>query len=348
MQTLTDGKIAPEIDWNKLRAELTAYVRRRAPDLDVQDIVGTTIEKALIFDKKAPVTNFAGLAHEIAGKEVANAIRKAERQRHAFGSAHGSDDGAQDDIWSALQSAIVPGDPGGRPRAQRYETDAELRAAATEQITAEFRTTWKAEPGGVLPGRLLEMNDQQPRDRRAWLAWALDHALGDFAPWAVDPGCRVRGAFRRADAVGVPNATGIPNMRKWKAERNPGRRALELLADQERMAELLAQSGSLAELEAAFWEAAGGTPADEPPPLGDEFLTDREVAIVSLLLGNWPSALSKRIADGGGATVGDVVSAEIEAIQYARAKHGLLGSPREKREAGVGPTARRDRPPEKT
>ena len=70
-------------------------------------------------------------------------------------------------------------------------------------------------------------------------------------------------------------------------------------------------------------------------PGADEYLTDRELAIVSLLVGNWPRGVKLP------AKVGDVLTLEVEVIQKARARWGVLRTADEKRTARVGPSPRR-------
>lgn len=222
-----------------------------------------------------------------------------------------------------------------RPPDERYRDPVSLRAAVLEHAGVEFGETWGVPSGQVLPGALSGIVDVPAAERRSWLVFTLDHALGDHCPWAVDPSFRRRGAARRRAprGVGAPPPDPPHPLQRARADfrRGHGR---EMGA-----VELLAFAGS------DHYDRACTAYSALRRPGANEFLTDREIAIVSLLLGQWPAALDHRTTARGRlaapARWGEVLTLEVEAIQSARRRHGVLNTTEKKRLANLAPKSRR-------
>ncbi len=244
-------------DWEKLGRALEVRARRDARTLDHENLAFEALRKTL---ERKPATFEAAraLAFKILADEVADAHRRAAvaaRGRERLGRG------------GKL--------PGGRKRAVRHATLAELRPALLAELGAEFLAAWGRKPADALPGPLAEVAAFPPRDRRSRLVQLLDHALGDVAPWAVHPTPgRQYGARRRGKGRGLPKpAPPRPNaIGRLRARLGRELTYHDLMGIQETPE----YQASLAE-----WNRTSR-------PGADEYLTDCELAIVSLLVGNWP------------------------------------------------------------
>jgi DNA-directed RNA polymerase specialized sigma24 family protein len=299
---------------------LLAAARGAAPDLDVEDLASQALCRTFEKWQAGNVEDPGAFARKILRDSIADVIRLRERER-TLRSAGGS---SASDVDSARHR-------GGRPAADVFRSAEELQAATLAELGREFALWWNTEPGAGLALLREALAGLPEGRRRSWLARALDFELGDWCPWAVDSAFRTEGATRARPARGVGTEPRPVERDDWAT------RAMALIADPE-VRSWLAGMPTVQERDAALWALVKRPESVEKPPLGGaEFLTDREMAIVSLLLGNWPASVTERLP----ASVGDVLTAEVDAIQYARRHHGALKSAADKLAGGVGPKPRR-------
>lgn len=324
---MNKGNVPP--DWGAIQRNLKSRARSKGFDRDAShDLAATAIEKAL---KKG---GQEALARKILDDDIAESHRVQIRRR---GLALGGNDPSDVEI---------PGrNKGGAPRKCDFETFQEALAVALKQASSEFEATWGVPAVKALPGALADMADQPKRNRRSWLVRALDEELGDYCPWAVDQGFRTRGAKRKRAARGVPDGPPQPPprdhaQRLWEAW-------LSLKAKPTFFERFTARACDVgvdvakAEVTAYLYQKVGWpTGPVEVSPLEnrDQYLTDREIATISLLLGNKPESLASKEAP---IKDGSVLTAEIEAVQGQRNRHGKLRTAEQKRAAFVGPKPRR-------
>lgn len=294
----------PSLAW------LTARARARGASQDAADVAAEVMLRLLEKCAAGGMCTDA-LASKMVRDEIATRRRRAQRDA-GQGSARAA----------------------GRPRGERYRDPEQLRTAVLDALSHEFRMTWGVGAAEVLPGPLAEVEAYS--DRRSWLAFALDHSLGDVCPWAVDDAGRTPGARRVTKPRGVLPAPPDPP-HPLAAARAAFRAAHGRdMSVSEIIALTSSEEHQRREIEHSWLRRPGR----------DEALTDREMAIVSILVGNWPDLASRTRGDGRlrqAMQVGDVLTLEIEAMQSARRRHGVLDTAEKKSAVHIAPKSRRKR-----
>ena len=260
--------------------------------------------------------------------------------------------------------------PGGRKKSPIFKDAEELRAAVIGASIAELREWFgKNRPSDhEIKALCSDMQQAAAGRRRSWLAKELDQGIGDRFPWIAD--FRTRGLLRTKPAkqVGAPvpqletnwreNALAIhQHVKSWLSIQAAGDQQLAALdghrmtltKDQDSLfmavfplADRFLKGAPVADLVALIEKCAGRPESVSRPPWGDWFLSDRELALFSLAVGNYPNVPERKLK--GGLRVGQVVDLEIGSMQHARLRHGVLKTATEKKDAGVAPKPRAPRP----
>lgn len=340
--------LAPDDYWRQLQTKLRVKAERSASGLDIDGIVGATMLRTVVRQQGGGIDNVEALAFKILNNEIASAMREKSR---AVARWSPLDDETL--MGKVLDSA--PRGAGGRPKAEKYATLDDLGAALVSALTSEFRQVWGVDDRVAVADLIRESNTLDVKDRRAWLAFTLDHELGDRCPWAVDPTFSIRGAKRKVPARGVgevPQPDTAHAARLLDLWTNIKGVPAALDHAKKAIADLATTVGAQAALDvflAMLKEDAAWPTENFGSPIGDEFLTDREMAIISLLVGNFPESILERAGATGRFEKpigwGVALTAEIQAMQAARMRHGVLRTPEEKRRAGVGPNPGNRKPP---
>lgn len=358
VQNVMPDTIAPGKFWDQLRSKLRAKAARSAQGLEIDDIVSDTVLKTVVREQAGAIENVEALAFSILSCEIADAMRAKSRELGAWSTQEApnlfqdhDDTLAEPKSWMGKVLDGAPRAPGGRPTAEKLKTIHELEAALKASLRREFLEVWGVAPAVALANIGEEMLALDAKDRRAWLAQTLDHELGDRCPWAVDSTFRTRGAKRRGPARGVGDVPqpdrdhAVRLLEIWRKIRNvPDAldRAMRQIAE---LSRTIGEPQARAQFLASLMAEANWPTEAVVSPIGDEFLTDREMAIISLLLGNFPASIRERADAIGGFRKpfgwGVALTAEIEAMQAARERHGVLRTAEDKLAAGVGPKKRR-------
>jgi hypothetical protein len=335
-----------DVDWRKLQAELAACARREAPREDTEGLASAALTKVVERTNRGTIVKDPrALAFKILRDQIATAFKKTATARGAKLMAAEEDTslvewvddglsflstGAQDDedrpqAGSHLGAMLgrAPRGAGGRPKAVVLKTRDEVLL----KISSEFELLWGIAPRDAMAMErkpLSEINEVPGPKRRAWLVEVLDNWLGDYAPWINAPGDR-GGPHRQQKTRGQP-APAASSAQRVERARTDARRRARWETPRINKTSLAASA-----VEPTYHDLHGDTSL---------YLTDHELAVTSLLVGNWPKAVIMP------ASAEDVLSAEIEAIQAARKRHGVLRTADEKRAAGVSHASRR-RPPKR-